>query len=180
MKILFDMDGVVCDFVQAAINVHNLPVLKKDCQWNFYKQFFPNEKEFWNKFDFNFWKNMLPHSDGVDLLYYLITNYNYKDIYFCSTPTLNTGCIDGKITWIKDMFPKMSRQYIFTEHKDVIAHKNILLIDDRNENVDKFIKAGGHGILIPRPWNNRSNEIDEMCNFHLTTIVNEIERYLNA
>lgn len=179
MRVLVDMDGVICDFVRAAIKLHNLPIKPKDCDWDFFKPFFlGNIKDFWDKLDFNFWLNLPMHQDGLQLLKWILAKQGSDDVFFCSTPTLSPGCVDGKIAWIKKYFDFMDRRYLITEYKEAAAHSDILLLDDRDSNIERFTKAGGNAVLIPRPWNSKKAETNEEGEFNFVNIQREIARYL--
>lgn len=49
--------------------------------------------------------------------------------------------------------PSYSRRLILTNRKEVFSGPGRALIDDRDENVEGWEKAGGIGVLVPRPWN---------------------------
>ena len=56
--------------------------------------------------------------------------------------------------WIHAHFPSwMHRQYAITPRKHLFARPDALLIDDVEENILDFEAGGGHGVLVPRPWN---------------------------
>ncbi len=49
--------------------------------------------------------------------------------------------------WVYD------RTIISYAPKSLLAGPDTLLIDDKDENITEFRAGGGHGILVPRPWN---------------------------
>ena len=64
------------------------------------------------------------------------------------------NCLAGKFDWIKENLSQyFLRQFSMSPVKDFCAMENSLLIDDSDENVNKFERAGGQAILMPRPWN---------------------------
>jgi len=68
-----------------------------------------------------------------------------------------TGAPDymvGKLEWIHRHFPRwMAQQYVITPHKYLLARPDALLIDDNPAHIRAFIREGGQGLLVPRPWN---------------------------
>ncbi len=43
--------------------------------------------------------------------------------------------------------------FIFTRHKDRLAHPTAYLIDDMPFNIEPFIARNGVGVLFPQIWN---------------------------
>jgi 5'(3')-deoxyribonucleotidase len=69
-------------------------------------------------------------------------------------PTKDPECLAGKYEWITTVLPPyLHRQYLIGPRKQFCAHPEALLIDDSDDNVKAFRGAGGHAILVPRPWN---------------------------
>ncbi len=60
--------------------------------------------------------------------------------------------------------------------KHLLAHKDALLIDDRDENVAEFRHAGGKAILIPRPWNNQRCHTDANGNFNVDDFMIQVSK----
>jgi hypothetical protein len=62
--------------------------------------------------------------------------------------------MDGKKQWIRRYLPEeMWNNYLIGPPKHLCASPDALLIDDVEENVDKFRAYGGRAVLFPRPWN---------------------------
>lgn len=59
----------------------------------------------------------------------------------------------GKLAWLQDRFGRDFKHYVLTTVKTLLAGPKRILIDDRQDAVTDFNKAGGHGILFPRIWN---------------------------
>ncbi len=53
---------------------------------------------------------------------------------------------------------KYTRRTLLGDCKHACAHKGALLIDDSDEQVERFRQAGGWAILLPRAWNSRHAE----------------------
>jgi len=77
-----------------------------------------------------------------------------ENVCIATSPTKDPECLAGKLEWIHDRFPVwMHRQYAITPRKHLLARPDSLLIDDYQENTDRFEAHGGRAVLVPRPWN---------------------------
>jgi 5'(3')-deoxyribonucleotidase len=169
MKVIFDMDGVLADFIGGLFRV-------LDFRFEIYPYSLP--KGLWNFFEFMkkeygidtdkeipricsdsaFWENLsvLPGAkffhDKINLLH---------DISFLSAPTgdiLLNG--EGKAKWLRkhDFMGQNENKLIITTpegKKGAFANPDTILLDDKDENVQDFLRGGGKAVLVPRPWNNR-------------------------
>ena len=87
----------------------------------------------------------------------------------------NAGSYEGKQLWIEKNIAAMEKRTIITNAaKSTFAAPDALLIDDRDKNVDEFRAAGGHAILIPRPWNSSY----EKRNDSYQVFVEELKQYV--
>jgi predicted nucleotidyltransferase len=60
----------------------------------------------------------------------------------------NSKTKEGKLTWLKKHNVTLKPNLVFNrEDKSKFANSNSILIDDREDNVNEFIKAGGKAIL---------------------------------
>lgn len=153
--VLLDMDGVLVDFVKGVHEVFNVSYKCDDAtRYDFWED--------WNiivprscvdeKCDVSFWENLNWTQDGHEILH--LIEDNFSSIYLISQPMHNSGSWTGKRLWIDHNLPNYIDKLIVTEvPKKVFASPDTLLIDDKDENVDEFIHAGGQAILVPRPWN---------------------------
>lgn len=175
--ILFDMDGVLCDFVSGALSAHGKSLPMRECQWNFYEQVGLTADEFWDRLTKpEFWANLPPLFDGLQLLARLQNEGMHADFGFLSSG-LCPGSCDGKRQWIKRKLPHMELREIFCTRKELVAGPGKLLIDDHEPNVQRFIEHGGSAILVPRPWNSRSSEtIGVDARFHVQSLFDEVVR----
>jgi hypothetical protein len=62
--------------------------------------------------------------------------------------------------WFEKNIPELYERVIPTlvPKEEFAFDFNRLLIDDCQENVERFCEAGGAAILVPRPWN-RNNQV---------------------
>ena len=182
-EIFIDLDDTLNKFTMEALaevgcigNQQN-PLSNFDPAWNFdiikaanalhpHRNFTSNQ--FWRSFSEYFWAN-LPRSDEFDfLLEKSIELVGKENITILSCPTSHPTCAAGKIRWIRNYCPDwLRRQYLLGPEKFRCAKPGALLIDDSDDNVEKFHRKGGATILVPRPWNSRHKE-DTMK--HLTSL----------
>ena len=77
-----------------------------------------------------------------------------ENVCIATCPIKCPECLAGKLDWIhRYMPPWMHRQYAITPRKHFLARPDTLLIDDNADNINRFQAEGGHGVLVPAPWN---------------------------
>lgn len=162
--VFFDLDGVLADFVRGAMAYHRKYIPIGDVRWDFPPQLgfdSENDPAFWNPLGEIFWKNLGILYDGMQVLYKLREIFPVHNIGVISSPCRTYGCDAGKRYWVEMNLPSDMRRNVFIgNNKHLIAGPGKLLIDDSDENIDKWIKAGGWGILAPRPWNRERQHTD--------------------
>jgi hypothetical protein len=170
-----DMDGVVADFI------------------GFVKKYVPNFEEEWDQLPVHTFK-MLPKSPNADEIVSFLSN-NFPDfIFLTASPKKHRGeiaefSINDKNEWIEENFGISKNRVIVLHDKlekskyavESDGTKNIL-IDDTKDNIDRWIQAGGIGILFENvnqmiknlePYiNNASkhNKMNETFQRHLTLL----------
>jgi 5'(3')-deoxyribonucleotidase len=157
MKICFiDMDGVLCDFVSAACAVFGRRDLPSN--WPLGERSMGaalgcSDKDFWEtiKADPGFWSNMHPYP-WCHELFDTVKEFGYEP-FISTSPSLDPASASGKTEWIQRVFGRSFRSYFIGGKKHALAMPGRVLIDDRNDTVDKFCACGGIGILFPRRWN---------------------------
>jgi 5'(3')-deoxyribonucleotidase len=154
MKAILDMDGVLVDFVNGSLRHHGLtldpyPVGK----WNFVLDLDITEKEFFQSLGKSFWEHLDWMPDGKEILAMVLRNFRPEDVCLLTSPCDTEGCIDGKRAWIAKHMPDFSRRVLFGSAKEFVAGPQRILIDDSDSNCEKFVKAGGNSVLVPRIWN---------------------------
>ncbi len=160
MKCLIDMDGVVANFVAGCCSLYG----KQANQWPTGEYGFPcamlgemSEDAVWARIASlkdDFWYNLAPLPDAFDIVHHCEDTFGRDNCAFLSSPPKNSSwATTGKVEWIKKYFPDYSRRTLVGACKEFCAHKDAVLVDDYNVQVLKFRAHGGHGILLPRPWN---------------------------
>jgi len=111
-------------------------------------------KSFWSSIGRSVWATVPESAEFASLLRWCEECVGTNNVCILSCPTLDPDCLAGKLEWIHAHFPKrFHRQYLIGPRKYFCARPDALLIDDSEENVDKFLEWGGQAILVPRPWN---------------------------
>jgi len=175
-QIFVDMDGVLSNFFDAALAAHGSDGSGYPRGLYQIEQYLDiTANEFWRVIDEqgeDFWSGM-SMCEGADALWELVLPH--KPIILTS-PSMNPLCLSGKLKWMQNVFHEKFRDYIFcpAQHKHLLAnHKNSILIDDRQSNVDDWHKAGGIGVLWPHIGNEHEGNVDSTIE-NLKPILEEI------
>ena len=169
-KIYIDIDGVLADFVSALHRKLNIPFDYNNYQYKIgeYNIFKEIENKYGIKYedilkllkDKNFWANMPLYPNAKDIVNAAINAVGVNNVYILTRPMeeLNGEDIEGKKELINKNFPELKNNFIAAKNKESFANENSILIDDWDENINKFIKNKGSGILVKRPWNSNYKE----------------------
>ena len=135
-KIFCDMDGVLVDFDKGYHKLTGRHITG---------QFF-TDNHFWdpiNNAGYDFWINLEWLPDGKDLWNY-ISKYNPQIL---SAPSRQNDSRVAKHDWVERELPGTKLLLRSAKHKKDFAAPNHILIDDRPDNIEGWIGAGGIGIL---------------------------------
>ena len=156
-EILFlDLDGVLCDFISAALAAHGLeydPNSWPPGVWDVTHVVEKGPLAFWNPIDnrgAGFWQSLKPYP-WLDELHRYAEQLADR-VLFLSAPQMNSSCYAGKYLWMQAQFGR-TKELILTKEKHLLAAPGRLLIDDSDENVERFRAQGGEAILFSQPWN---------------------------
>jgi 5' nucleotidase, deoxy (Pyrimidine), cytosolic type C protein (NT5C) len=168
MKILLDIDEVLVDFIGPACELWNSTREAAEAHWlagvwdmipplskalgltesmppEVFWTAFRNHSSFWPTLPLLPWfHELLAAVSLIDPEYHLI-----------SAPTLCHSSYTGKVLWIKKLFGEKFDRFALTPHKELFARPDIVLIDDRDSNVEKFRAKGGFAIVFPRYHNSQ-------------------------
>jgi 5'(3')-deoxyribonucleotidase len=158
-QVFLDLDDVLADFKGAACKVYGTTLeeyMSKNAgrEWDMCPTLGVSRADFWNTINAAgaiFWENIEP-LPWFDSLVSIVANYD-SDWVLLSAPSLCSSSYVGKIAWIKKHLGDKFERYILTSHKELLAKPGTLLIDDRERNVERFVKAGGDGIVFPSEFN---------------------------
>ncbi len=163
--IMLDVDGVLANFrkgIHEAFNKpYDYPTLSK--KWIFWDDWPDVTFEMVNVVcTFEFWQHLEWMHDGYNILRMITKKLDTKNIYLLTTPMPNLQSSTGKMLWVRDNLPVYLKRTIITQApKHLLARPDTLLIDDKDENIDGFVEAGGRGLLVPRPWNRAHSYADQ-------------------
>ena len=141
MIVYFDMDGVLCNFDARCDEFNAWREDIHKCNWTLLDKIGPK-----------FWSEMTPISKGMDLLHIvqsLSKSFNFN-VGILSAVHLLNGKI-GKKQWLKQnttISPEFIKIINNSHQKYKLATPDSILIDDKQENVEAFIKAGGKALLF--------------------------------
>lgn len=155
-----DMDGVLVDFVGGACKAHNRPspytsrsalgIFEIETLWKI------TPDEFWKPCNTKeFWLELEKTPEADEIVQFVTKEFGVENTALLTTPSEDPQCVPAKKEWIRRYYPQFQEQMIFTKTKQFLAGDDRYLFDDRDKNIEGFIKAGGQGIIIPRLWNSR-------------------------
>ena len=157
--IFLDMDGVLTDFVGAALRLHgrtelldNWPRGERDIA----KVLGLSRGAYWSKIDeqgSDFWASLEPYAWLHELIDVV---RDVAPFTILTAPSLSPSSAEGKVRWMYEHFPKVEGRrftsYLIGSQKHLLAQPGHLLIDDSEAHVDAFQAAGGQAILFPQVW----------------------------
>lgn len=165
MIVLIDMDEVLVDFIGGACRIHGvareaMETARKD--WDiceplghvkrgrglsldeFWEPIHAGGVEFWERLD------KLPWFEEVIGW----AENEFSNWFIISAPSKETNSYTGKVKWLKREFGRDFDRFFLTPHKEMLTcGENCILLDDKPDNIDKFVNHGGYGILFPSPGN---------------------------
>lgn len=134
-KFYCDMDGVIVDFDKGYEKLTGIKM----------NGIFRSDPDFWdpiNKAGVDFWVKMDWAPDGRQLWNYI---EKYKPIIL-SAPSNRDESRVGKQLWVQRELPGVHLYLRYAKHKIEFAAPDAILIDDRLENIENWVNAGGIGI----------------------------------
>jgi predicted nucleotidyltransferase len=137
-KIYVDMDGVLTDWEKQFERLFGVPVETYEAEHGKEKRY-----ELVHKNSPNFYATMPWMNDGK-ILYNFIKEFPTEILSHGTDPE----CIQGKEKWLSNHNITLKQNLVpEREDKAKFATPDSILIDDREDNVNEFIQAGGIGIL---------------------------------
>lgn len=162
--IFLDIDGVLADFRKGVHDAFNKPYFYSTLtsKWYFWDDWPDVSSKMVDAIcTMEFWIELSWMYDGQDILREVTKYFKPEQVYLLTTPMSNVESPTGKWIWVKNNIPKYYKRTIIAQApKSLLAKPDCLLIDDKDENVEKFIAAGGDAILVPRPWNKLHKDKD--------------------
>jgi predicted kinase len=136
-KLYCDMDGVLVDFERGYNDLTGKQAPGVNSTYN--------KEDFWGaitKAGSKFWADLNWMSDGQQLWDY-IKQYNPK---LLTAPSREHSSVIGKKEWIDKNISGTPVVFRQAKDKKDLAEPNAILIDDRKDNIQQWIDAGGIGI----------------------------------
>lgn len=156
MKIFLDKDEVLVDFVGAALKIHGRTFAEVEPNWTpgtwgMYEPLGLTPEEFWKPIaeaGKDFWTG-LEAKPWIYSLLALVRKHALSGWWIVSAPSREDSSRIGKIEWMERFFGAGFARYHLRSDKEALAEPGAVLIDDREETVEKFRAAGGKGIVFP-------------------------------
>lgn len=175
-QIFLDMDGVIVDF-DAGVRRRYKADWWYPTEWKIpYKKLGTTFDEFWYQMDnAAFWRD-LPWTEDGKRIQALVEPFKPTILTASFLPKASAGKTEWLTREYPDTMKEGQRRVLIAnghEAKASVAGPGKILIDDKNENIDEWEKAGGKGILYPRPWNRLAGNpfpIEYLCSmlmYHL-------------
>jgi 5' nucleotidase, deoxy (Pyrimidine), cytosolic type C protein (NT5C) len=154
-RCFIDMDGVLVDFHAGAARHHGVPYPEPwpAGVWHVDRVLGVGHTAFWSTLDEYFWSELEPTADGLAILDLAERLFGPDRVCILSSPPRDPASLAGKCRWIQTHLPRYDRQFLIGPCKHMVAGPDAYLLDDSDDNIAQFQRAGGVGILIPRPWN---------------------------
>jgi hypothetical protein len=168
-----DLDGVLVDFVSGVLAAHGARLPPREICWDFNTQLGLTAGEFWAPCGKDFWESLSWTHEGPALLEAVEKVFG-DNVVVLTSPCKTAGAVEGKVEWIRRNMPKYARRYFVGPPKHLLAGAGKLLIDDHDDNAKKFAAHGGRVVLVPRPWNARRDDTDELGRFDVQRMAEEI------
>ena len=141
-KIFLDMDGVLVDFDKQFEELTGMPPREFESKHS--------TEKFWEEIDgagVGFWRGM-KWMPGGEALYNRAAQHDHA---LLSSPSRSEVSKIGKRLWRRDKTPNTKLILARSYNKKNYAAPNHILIDDREDNIQQWINAGGIGILYKSP-----------------------------
>ena len=173
------MDGVCVDFIGAAMSAQGydpaeyLPLWERDHSGSLFPESLMKKTpvEFFTHKNLQvkeFWANLVPYP-WFDHLFAELSRLGH--VVFLTAPTGAPGCVSGKHEWLIERFGSDFHDFIFTRHKNRLAHPDAYLVDDMPFKIEPFNQRNGVGVLFPQIWNELSQVEDRVAH-----VIQDIER----
>jgi len=151
IQVFLDLDGVLVDLLGGLLRYHKIknPYDNPENHGRYDVRHLVgmSPQEFWGVLDQDFWLDLEWMPDGRAILAEILKYVKPEQVTILSKPTGFPHCTEGKELWIKKDMPGFN--YLIGMRKEPIAGPGKLLVDDHDDNVDKWVKAGGVAVQVP-------------------------------
>lgn len=164
LLIFLDLDGVLADFSNGFCQWHGLPEVppKHQTSWpgicDHAGLSMAGLERSLRQASSTFWANLPVYPWAQELVSFLDS---LDDVRIMTAAVASEDCVAGKLRWLYQHFPDLAPRTIFCREKFLLARSGVILIDDHDEQIDRFVAAGGFGISFPQPWNRSRIYVDD-------------------
>ena len=160
MKIVVDMDEVLCQFVDEVLarwnHTHRTNVMRSQIDmWHMEERLGPGAVKFIDDLmnDEAFYANLKPIPGAIDGFNELI-RLGHDIVVATSITPHAEHAFDGKRAWMRHYFPQWDiRSFIACSRKGLLQGCDVL-IDDGAHNIEDWRACGGYrAIVMSAPWN---------------------------
>ena len=171
MIIFVDMDGVLADFMGRAAKLFGTTVedMTVPGVYNAVEGLGLSDDDMWKKIETdapNIYDELEPYP-WMDLLMRTLEGLvGQENVGILSSPASESAeqaarCVAGKVRWIWKHLPCYYKRYFLGSAKQMLAKPDVILIDDSDKKINRWVRAGGRGILFPQRWNSLYHKADE-------------------
>jgi hypothetical protein len=175
ITIFLDIDACIAALMDAVCKRFNLPIPSNQLLPDTYLYDKVAKNEFWAKIhvnEYDFWvKEIQPYYWAKDLIK-TVSNHT-DDWCFLSKPSRSGDCHKGKFDWLNKHFGLGHKLWLSGGNKEYAAGPNKILIDDKEENCQKWIERGGSAFR----WEEFSSDIDKQRIFDR---LNQLNQFLES
>ena len=157
LVVYLDMDGVIADFA-SRVSVLFGGFKFDPKEYDLPKQLGITKEKFWDTIRSVpcFWRTV-PHYDHTQEIFKICSRFG--PTYFLTDPHDDCNAYIGKLIWLMEAFDFSQHEamvrLLLTSQKHLFAHGRAYLIDDKEDNVDLFMKFGGNAFIFPTPHNRK-------------------------
>lgn len=150
------MDGAIAEFAEGILRLQGSPLESAQIDtmqiWN---HLGISEDAMWDSIHSqgsDFWA-ALPRAPSFDTIVPAVRRAGVK-VSILTQPSSCPSSRVGKLEWLRRHGLGDLDVHFAEKHgeKSRFGHPESLLIDDFTHNIEGFVRNGGHGLIIPRPW----------------------------
>jgi 5'(3')-deoxyribonucleotidase len=166
--IYLDMDGVLADFTTGFCRWRNISDMPAHHQTTWsgvcdHAGFAPDQMDLvLRQASASFWATLPVFPWAQDLVAICL---GYGQVRILTAAVASEEAVTGKMRWLDKHFSHLTSRAIFCREKYLLARSSAVLIDDHDEQLDKFQEHGGAAIVFPQPWNTGREQIRDRLDF---------------
>lgn len=154
--IFLDLDGVCCQWWESALKLFPTATAPADGLLSYWvSEHIGVHKsvvdDAVDQTGIDWWTN-LPEYPWFNDLYNVLSSLGPK-VVFLTSPGHFKHAPNGKLMWLRSRLGSTFNDFVFTQHKHLLANPSSVLIDDSPDMIRRFSEAGGQTVLFPQRWN---------------------------